>query len=48
MYDIVALMSDIALENGKVYSWGDGKRGQLGHGPNELFMQQSPKCSKKL
>lgn len=31
-------------ENGSIYSWGDGKKGQLGHGGRELKVQPTPKC----
>ena len=31
--------------DGKVYSWGDGKKGQLGHGVGCVVCQHSPKCS---
>ena len=33
-------------EKGKIFSWGDGKKGQLGHGAKELTIQYSPKHSK--
>ena len=33
-------------EKGKIFSWGDGKKGQLGHGAKELTTQSSPKHSK--
>ena len=29
-----------------VFSWGDGKKGQLGHGSKELTIQPSPRHSK--
>ena len=34
------------IENGKVFSWGDGKKGQLGHGSKELAIQPSPEHGK--
>ena len=33
-----------SLENGMVYSWGDDKKGQLGHGRTGLNVQPTPKC----
>ena len=37
-----------SLEDGMVYSWGDGKKGQLGHGRSGLNMQPTPKCGKAI
>ncbi len=34
-------------ESGRVYSWGDGRKGQLGHGKGELRLQATPKSSKE-
>ncbi len=34
------------LDEGHLYSWGSGKKGQLGHGRKELGIHQSPRHSK--
>lgn len=36
----------ITSDNGQVYSWGDGRKGQLGHGPMDLGVQPTPKSGK--